>query len=444
MIEPVSAAYYHPSVRVQFETPPTHSHFLGYYNHNPLTPDRSSVLCHRVEIDGRDLQAGDVAEVGAYSLVDGTWTTFGKTTAFSWQEGAMLQWLPSDPGRAAVFNVIADGKAVGCILRIGDAKPAYLQRPIYTVHPRKSFALGLNVGRLSTFRPSYGYGESHEARQEGLALKPREDGVFRVDLDTGEASVLVSIDAIAEKFTELRDIASQRYYIQHCWWNPSGTRFIFYLRVLEGSGEFKTHLLCADEDGGKLFLFPECAMYSHLAWRSDDDFTIWSSQPTAALVAYQRIRRGHSKLVRYVARALRTILLPRNRAPAISHHTRAGYYTMRCHSREKTAFARDLLQHDGHPSWCLEGHVLCADTYEDEASCREVFMYDAIAHRRLTLARFYSPFNRCGYRCDLHPRVTADGKSIVIDSAHTGRRQLYVLAVDQNDDLFSHSREPQA
>lgn len=69
---------------------------------------------------------------------------------------------------------------------------------------------------------------------------------------------------------------------------------------------------------------------------------------------------------------------------------------------------------------------MLTDSYADKEDYRNLLLYDCNNRKHIVFGRFHSPFNCCGYRADLHPRFSRDEKSVIIDSAHSGRHQIYV------------------
>src|SRR5699024_9452357 len=103
------------------------------------------------------------------------------TSAWSWQQGAMLQWHPSEPENTIVYNDFRGGKFV-CVVRVineprplgsGQQKITHheetaslrarlveekiLPRAVGAVSPDGKWAGCLNFARLHDERPGYGY-----------------------------------------------------------------------------------------------------------------------------------------------------------------------------------------------------------------------------------------------------------------------------------------------
>ena len=67
-------------------------YFFGYYD-LPATDLSGRHLCHRVSFMDRLPTAEDLAEIGY--LEDGRFVKIGETSAWNFQQGAMLQYHPS-------------------------------------------------------------------------------------------------------------------------------------------------------------------------------------------------------------------------------------------------------------------------------------------------------------------------------------------------------------
>ena len=87
-------------------TPEDDSHyFFGYYDLRASQGKRH--LCHRVQFMDRLPVAEEVAELGY--LEDGKFVPFAKTTAWNFQQGALLQYHPFLKD-TVYYNIFRDGK----------------------------------------------------------------------------------------------------------------------------------------------------------------------------------------------------------------------------------------------------------------------------------------------------------------------------------------------
>jgi len=103
---------------------------------------------------------------------------------------------------------------------------------------------------------------------------------------------------------------------------------------------------------------------------------------------------------------------------------------------------KDILPGSGgHISYLPENKWVVGDTYADHERNQHLYLYNIKAKKMELLGSFNSPIEYAGsivqdvddeWRCDLHPRVSPDGKFIVIDSAHGGNgRQMYLVGIDE-------------
>lgn len=75
-------------------------HWFGYYDKLQFSPDNRFVLSNRVSFEGRSPTGEDVIEVGMVDLQDkDKWIPLGKSNAWCWQQGCMLQWIPGSESK---------------------------------------------------------------------------------------------------------------------------------------------------------------------------------------------------------------------------------------------------------------------------------------------------------------------------------------------------------
>jgi hypothetical protein len=364
-------------------------HFFGYYDKSPWDATGRYVLALRVAFMDRPPTPQDLAVIGMVDLKNGgRWRPLAETVAWYWQQGTMLQWLPSAPDRQIIFNTRTRDGFGSAILDITTGERRALSRPIYALSPDGRGAVGLNFSRVHRTRPGYGYVGVPDLWEGDLA--PAEDGIHYLDLETGASRLIISLAQIAE-FEPVRSMEGAVHWFNHLQFNPLGTRFIFLhrWRGAEG-GRWTTRLFTANADGSRIALLGREGMVSHFDWRDDRHVLAWSR-----------------------------------------HRGENHYHLYEDQSNRVAVVGADVLDCDGHCSYSPDRQWILTDTYPDrERSERTLILYHPGTNKRVNIGRFFSAREVGGeIRCDLHPRWSRDGRRVCIDSIHEGKRQMYVLDV---------------
>jgi hypothetical protein len=378
-------------------SPPVHAltqgtehHFFGYYDKTPWDASGRYVLALATGLYDRPPGAGDAATVG---LVDtargGAWRPVAQTRCWNFQQGNMLQWHPADPERLIVYNARQGGRPVGVVMDAFTGRERVLPMPIYAVSPRGDVALSVNFARLDACRPGYGYYELDGAR--AAEPSPADDGVFRMDLATGECRLIVALAELAV-FERLRTMRDAVHWVNHVQFGADGSRFAFLHRwrgprVPRG---WHTRLMTAGPDGEDLRCLSDYEMVSHYDWRDAGHVLAWARRRDVG----------------------------------------DRYFLVPDGPGERSVVGEGVLTCDGHCSYSPDRRWILTDTYPDAAGRRALLLYRPEDGRLIEVGRFASPPELKGeVRCDLHPRWSRDGRRVCFDSAHEGSRQMYVADV---------------
>lgn len=408
-----------------FSTPETFSHWFGYYNNSPIDIKGRKLLAHRVEFDARAITADDVAEVGWFDLDDGSWHSLARTKAFNWQQGSMLQWLGTDE---IIFNDVKDGRFIAKVISVDGVKEREISWPVYGVTPDGKISISLQFERSYWCR-AYHY-ESIRNPKWNLRIA-EEDGIFKVNLDSKIINRIISIqDILQYDFDTIFE--TSKHWLEHIMINPSGNRFAFYHRFSSGNG-FKTRILTANVDGSDIFIVPGWKenQWSHMGWKNDDIFVVFGIKRLLAGKAYERISNNSGLLGNMLKRSYKTIISPFMTKRAHHKIAESSHYQLYNDKQGMIGgYSKGKLINDGHPSFTLDGLFMLTDTYEDDENYRHLLLFDIKRDIIFNLGKFYSPFNSCGYRSDLHPRFSPDYNYIIIDSAHSGKHQMMVIKIN--------------
>jgi hypothetical protein len=368
-----------PALR-RFACPTGHT-FFGYHDLTPFSADGRRLLA---------LQAtnstAQPARVGWFQTDDPAhpFHPVAETETWCWQQGCRLRWHPSAPSDRILFNRLVDGRygAVELDAHGGQLVQAY-GLPLYAIDDTGRRGLSLDFGRLQRLRPGYGY-ELHEDLSRGDGA-PADNGLFGVDLVDGSSSLLVSLKRLAELEPDpsMRDA---EHYLNHASFSPDGRRVLLF-HLWRSSGGRHSRMVTLDASGGDPTILSEDRA-SHYCWLAND-----------RILAYTVSARAGGRFRCYTVGSDRVEVVD-----------------------------GDLQVEDGHPALAPDGHTIVVDTYPDRLSERRLSMFDLRTGRSRTIGHFYSPVGQQGdRRCDLHPRWCPSGLRVAIDSAHEGRRGLYVI-----------------
>lgn len=375
-------------------TGPKH-HWFGYYDKLQFDPSSRYVLAMEVDFEHRSPNADDVIGIGMIDLADNDrWIELGTTSAWCWQQGCMLQWIPGSDSEVIWNDRVDDG--FGChILDVHTGKKRTIGHPVYALSPDGRTAIGADFRRINDMRPGYGYAGIPDPNYDQLA--PGNSGIHSVDLVTGEASDIVTIAQVASIPYPHKDISGAKHYFNHLLFNTDGSRFIFLHRWRFGDAGFQTRMMTAGKDGSDLYPVDQYGHTSHFIWRDPETILAWARHP--------------------------------------SHGD--AFYIYRDGTQEVEVIGKGVMTLNGHCTYLADTNWILNDTYpvpRAEGKVQELYLYNVESGQRSELGELAAYPEYTGeWRCDLHPRSNADGSLITIDSSHGGNgRQIYLM------DLSAH------
>jgi len=341
----------------------------------------------KVDFEGRSPEPEDVIQIGMVDLHNGdAWVPLGNSNAWSWQQGCMLQWRPGSSTEVLWNDREGNGDAARFVTRIMNIQTGVMRtlpRAVHHVSPDGSFAIGSDFARWGHMRVGYGYVGVKDPYEDELA--PAGSTVYRMDLDTGEVMDLFDLATIAAFPHPTLDLSSAKHFFSVIQVSDSAQRFLFFHRWMDGG--MGTRVFTSSVDGTDLRVLTHDGGLSHVDWNGDDDVLIY--------------------------------VIGRGSYDVFADEPGGGY-------------ASTLLsQRNGHQSYLPGYDWLLTDTYTDARRNQHVYLYDILGDEILLLGSLYSPAGYVGeHRCDLHPRASADGTKVVVDSAHEGGRQMYLLDLE--------------
>ena len=217
------------------------NHFFGYIGHVGTIPWNQSgryIVALRSDFVDRMPGPNDAAEV---ILLDtqNNYEARVVDTCRGWnvQQGTMLYWNPANPESQFFFNDRdpETGKVFAVLYDIVEGRRIREYRfedtPVGNggVSFDGRYFAGINYARMARLRLVTGYPGAWDWT-EGVSA-PEDDGVFLVDIESGEKRLLVSFHDLAEALRrEWPAIDSIPLFINHTLWSRTGERLFFFAR----------------------------------------------------------------------------------------------------------------------------------------------------------------------------------------------------------------------
>ena len=369
--------------------------FFGYYDISPFSADVKYLLATRTLLGNVSPAPQGELVVGYYALNENNrlFIELGRTTTWCWQQGCRVQWYPSPSSEQVLYNRLVNER-YGCVIQNIHTKEMVREysRPIYCVSQDGQWGLSLDFSRLQRLRPGYGYTTLPDT--SAMESVPQDNGIWRINMETGEERFLFSLKDIATLASK-PPMQVGDHYFNHLCFNPEGSRFMFF-HLCERSGKRSNRLLTSGIDGQDIHLLENERTVSHYAWKTNTELLATTFHPD---IGFQYILYED--------------------ASGRSH-----------------VLGQDVLKQDGHPSYFPDLSYVLTDTYPDKCGEYHILIYDDKNKTLSRLASFYSPIDFSGeVRCDLHPRLNKYGNMLCADIVHQSRRAMWVCPLCEKSPL---------
>ncbi|MEX2512810.1 MAG: hypothetical protein WD398_07890 [Cyclobacteriaceae bacterium] len=256
----------------------TKHHFFGYIGQCQTIPWNATgryILGLEIETIDRMPKPEEAATIFVLDTHDDNRIIrLDKTKAWNPQQGTMFYWNPRAPETQFFFNDKDDetGEVFTVIYDVEKKKRVkeyrYADTPIGNggVAADGSAWLGLNYGRLARLRLVTGYPGALDWSKDEIA--PKNDGIFIVDIKTGEKELLVSYRQLEEKLKEhLSDIQHHGLFINHTLWNRDANRVYFFVRSgWDGKGGERINIPFSIHVDGTRLTLHETHIGGHPEW----------------------------------------------------------------------------------------------------------------------------------------------------------------------------------
>ena len=388
---------------------PNH-HWFGYYDKIQIDPSGQYVLGMEVDFCFRSPTADDVVKIGFVDLKNNNqWTEIGSSRSWGWQQGCMLQWRPGSTEEILWNDRISD-RFICKVYNIRTGELRIIPRAIYTVSPDGKFAICADFARINNMRVGYGYSGLEDPFLHYNA--PEDGGIHKINLDTGEEKLILSLMEVSEVLYGVEDISDKWHYFNHLLINPGGSRYIVLNRwrdypitmdIRRSSddvyaehvrGKYKTRAFTGSTEGGDKYMLTDSGFFSHFIWKTNDIIT-----------AYAAPEKGDKR----------------------------AFYEFTDKTKKAKIIGEEKMDQNGHNTYIpgTDQEWILNDTYPQKGSREQVlYMYHVPTDKKVVLGKFFEPEKFSGeWRCDLHPKSN-DGKTVIFDSTHDGDgRQMYMIDI---------------
>ena len=349
-----------------------------FFGIEQFDPNGRYMLGMSVPFQNRDVTPTDKADIGFIDLQNkDQWTKIGESTAWNWQQGCRLQWRGQSD--EIVWNDrSADGSHfISQVYNFTTKVHRSLPLPVYDISPDGQSALTHDFARMEHGGTNYvGIRDANAG-----TLAPDNTGVWKMDMNSGESKMILSLKKMASLAFPSGYVSNTPLYFFREGWNPSGNRFIAFLK--NSSTPKHTSGWSVSADGADIrFFYNEP---SHHTWQ-DDDIVLEGDK----LRLFRDDGRGKS-------------------------FDRFGDCTANIDPT--------IIPGTG-------GDWVAGDTYPLANGYQYLFLFHRPSKLFIPLARLKNTAPQGDYRVDFHNRSSRNGRMLSFDSSYEGNgRQMYTVDI---------------
>ena len=248
------------------------------------------------------------------------------------------------------------------------------------------YAICHNFSRLHENRPVVGLAGPPDPFADDP--HPADDGVYLLDIETGESTLIVSTERVYE-YHALDELRDRTLWLNVVSWSPDDSRFLFLAKWRPSPGkETANALFVVNRDGTDLKCLQPYGFVAHRTWRDDRVIMVTTSFADGG----------------------------------------RGLYLIDVETQEHEMVGPGVMNGSKHCTFTQDGRWFAMDAGPDANRMQMLKLWNMEERREVVLGRFHSPPWATGdVRCDLHPRWDRHDRRICFDSAHEGTSQVYVV-----------------
>lgn len=368
------------------------NYFFGFHDCDPFSLNSNYVLANKLNIPLRMPEKDDLLTVGFFQNNFSDYVEIAKTQAWNYHKGCRLQWLGNNDDKI-IFNNIINEKLGANIFSLYTKQLTAINYAVDTVSPNGKYATNFSYERLNRYMPGYGYNVEDEAFFE--EKDSENTGLFLIDINNNTRKLIVPLNRLAH-IEEEETMKNANHYVTHTEFSPDGARIAFLHRWTFDDPEKRfTRLVTCKLDGSDINVSNTTGMVSHYDWDKEH-----------GIIAYCQVNGID------------------------------GHYLFKDGNLKNPTLVTGKVNSDGHQSYIPKTDYFITDTYPDKRRYAKLYAIN-IKNGDIKLIadvkspkQFQSPDTYKHWACDLHPRVSRNGKYLCFDSVHTGKRALCVMMID--------------
>lgn len=396
--------------------------FFGYYDKSQLSICSKYALSHKIYSLDKYSNFDELSDVGYFSLDENKFIPLKKTSAINYQQGSMLNWHSNNN---IIFNHLANNNYRSILIDMKGKIIEKIEAPIYSLSENKKFFLTINFSNLSKFKRGYGYDYSFNANFNNYYHKPDEVGIWLYFFSNNKITKLIDLKEIHN---------DNNCWIEHISISPDNYHFIFMLRYKLQDGGIRDKLYLSNTDKSLLVEIKTFARGSHYNWIDNNNFIIYGGVNTS----FNQLR--HKNILQnftYTKKLLKIYhKLVKHNTGLSKFITGDSYYIYNIETKIKKKIQAKFNREDGHPS--VSNHfkkLMITDQYADVINHKypKLFIFDLEKSKLIKELTFdsISTLDNSGFRCDLHPRFSTDGKFFSIDLFLDQQRSFQIYKITE-------------
>jgi hypothetical protein len=367
-------------------------YFFGFHDVDPFSVDCSKLLANHNNFDFRMPKKEEGLHVGFFDIHNmqlGKYHAIDVSYAWNYHKGCRLQWLSDDK---IIFNSAVNDNLIAKIINIKSEKTKIIDYPIDSISPDGTLATSFSYERLERCMPGYGYAYKDEGYLAQSASK--ETGLFLINIKENKRKLLISTFDLM-KDMDLPKYSSDKYlhYITHSAFSKDG-RFISFLHRWTGQDiqKLETRVIIYNLQTASFFALPTDLTGSHYVWNNNNQLIV---------------------------------------SCEINHQICHTLFDINAPNDYKT-IVPEKLNSDGHQCF-INSNTFITDTYPDKNRMAQLYKVSIKNNTVKKIASIYSPkrFQTISFykhiACDVHPRVSRNGRYLCFDSPRTGKRSIYIM-----------------